>query len=142
MALTDDGPAEEAGLQEAEETVDVDGLELAIGGDIIIAIDDQPVTGMGDLIAYLVKETHPGDEVTLTILRDGEEEAGSIELGERPGSAKVAQLDIEESDETEVAPETTTETQQLPYTEDMKVLFEAITLVQVMWLLSLIPTVR
>ena len=44
-----------------------------MGGDVITAIDDQAMGGMDDLISYLVKETRPGDEVTLTILRDGKE---------------------------------------------------------------------
>jgi S1-C subfamily serine protease len=81
-------PRRKAGLRGSDETVDVGGLELKARGDVIIAIDDQAMGGMDDLITYLVKETRPGDEVTLTILRDGKEQALSVELGERPRPTK------------------------------------------------------
>ena len=39
--------------------------------DIITAIDGQQLQGMNSLISYLAKQTQPGDDVTLSILRDG-----------------------------------------------------------------------
>jgi len=84
VKVAQSGPADRAGLRGSDSTVEVDGLKLAVGGDVITAINGQPVTGMDDLIAYLVKETRPGDEVTLTILRNGKERTVTVELGERP----------------------------------------------------------
>lgn len=84
IEVTTNSPADRAGLQGAEETVTIDGAEAQIGGDVIVAIDDQPVTGMDDLIVYLVKETRPGQEVTLTLLRNGEERRIAVKLGKRP----------------------------------------------------------
>ncbi len=84
VKVAEGGPADKAGLRGSDSTVKVEGLELPVGGDVIIAINDRPVTGMDDLIAYLVKETRPGDKVTLTILRDGKERTVTVELGERP----------------------------------------------------------
>jgi 2-alkenal reductase len=78
------GPAAEAGLRGSQETVTIDGNEVQIGGDVIVAIDDLPVQGMDDLIVYLVKETEPGQRVTLTVLRDGQEEEIEVTLSERP----------------------------------------------------------
>ena len=61
-----------------------DGAELQKGGDIITAIEDQPVHSMEDLLAYMVTKATPGQTVTLTVLRDGAEQKVSVTLGERP----------------------------------------------------------
>jgi 2-alkenal reductase len=84
IEVTDDGPADEAGLRGSDKTTELDGTEVRIGGDIIVAIDDAPVYNMDDLIVYLVKETQPGQDITLTLLRRGEELQVEVTLGERP----------------------------------------------------------
>ncbi len=84
VEVTADSPAARVGLRGCDETVTIDGADIPIGGDVIVAIDDQPVVGMDDLIVYLVKKTHPGQKVTLTVLRDGEERQIAVRLGERP----------------------------------------------------------
>jgi 2-alkenal reductase len=78
------GPADEAGLRGGEEQVQVMGETIAIGGDIIIAINDHAVIDFPDLIAYLIRETEAGETVTVTIIRDGAEMDIPLELGERP----------------------------------------------------------
>ncbi|HDQ72584.1 MAG TPA: PDZ domain-containing protein [Chloroflexi bacterium] len=82
--VVEDGPAMEAGLRGADETITIDGARINIGGDVIIAVNDQPVRAMDDLITYLVKETRPGQTITLTILRSGRERQIEVELDERP----------------------------------------------------------
>jgi len=82
------GPADEAGLRGSTETVEIKGRPLEIGGDIILAIDGTPVQDMDDVIVYLVKNTRPGQEVDLSILRSGQEQKLTVELGERPGSVR------------------------------------------------------
>lgn len=77
-------PAARAGLRGSSKTIKLDGASVEIGGDVIVAIDDQPVRSMDDLIVYLVKETRPGQKVTLTILREGREQRIEVTLGERP----------------------------------------------------------
>ncbi|MFZ1752131.1 MAG: trypsin-like peptidase domain-containing protein [Caldilineaceae bacterium] len=54
------------------------------GGDLITAIDGQPVTRFDDLLVYLERYTSPGDTITLTILRDGRTEEIKITLAPRP----------------------------------------------------------
>jgi S1-C subfamily serine protease len=83
--VTPDGPAEEAGIQGAEDAPDADAARLAPGGDVIVAIDGEPVAGMDELIAA-IDGYEPGDEVTLEILRDGAEETVEVQLGDRPSS--------------------------------------------------------
>ncbi|PSL03665.1 putative serine protease PepD [Haloactinopolyspora alba] len=56
---------DEAGLQE---------------GDIVTAVDDRPVNSATSLIAA-IRTYRPGDEVTLTYLRDGEEQTAQVTLG-------------------------------------------------------------
>lgn len=71
---TSGGPAARAGLQSAGDFTDVNGLEIPQQVDIITGINDEEITGINDLIGYLARETRPGDEVTLKVLRNGTEE--------------------------------------------------------------------
>ena len=82
------GPADEAGLRGSTETVESKGRSLGIGGDIILAIDGTPVQDMDDVIVYLVENTRSGQKVELSILRDGQEQKLTLELGERPDSVR------------------------------------------------------
>lgn len=57
--------------------------EPAAGGDIITAIDRKPVTNVQDILSYLNGKA-PGDKVTLSILRGGQNISVAVELGEWP----------------------------------------------------------
>ena len=65
-------PADKAGLRAGSYEVRVRGAPICAGGDIIIAINDVYVRNMDELVAYLVVNTAPGDEVMLLVVR-GEE---------------------------------------------------------------------
>jgi len=84
IEVAEGGPADKAGLRASSRRIEVEGREFRVGGDIITAIDGQPIKGMDDLLAYLVRYTRPGREVELTILRDGQERTLRVTLGERP----------------------------------------------------------
>jgi serine protease Do len=77
------GPAAQAGLQGSSQSVTINGQQLAVGGDIITALDGQPVTGMQSL-ATLLQQYSPGQTVTLTILRGGNQMQLSVTLGQSP----------------------------------------------------------
>jgi serine protease Do len=62
------------------------GQNATVGGDVIIAIDNQPVLQMDDLIAYLADSTKVGQKVTLTILRNGKQQTVDVTLEARPSS--------------------------------------------------------
>ena len=85
------GPAEQAGLRGGDETITVNGAELQKGGDVVIAIDEQPVRRFEDLVSFLVTKATPGQVVTLTVVRDGSEQTFEVELGSRPTQAVAAQ---------------------------------------------------
>ena len=78
--------ADRAGLRGGDpaDTVEVYGMQIVAGGDIIVAIDGYEINDFNDLIAYLVRETEVGQKITLTIIRDGEELEVPVTLGERP----------------------------------------------------------
>jgi 2-alkenal reductase len=80
-------PASRAGLQGGDRKVDTQFPQLCpsqAGGDLVTAIDDYPVTKFDDVLTYLENFTQPGDEITLTVLRDGEMRKISITLAPRP----------------------------------------------------------
>jgi len=86
VEVVEGSPAERAGLRGGKRdwVVEVFGKPTALGGDVITAIDGIEVKSMEDLIVYLVRETRVGQEVKLTIVRDGKEMEVEIELAERP----------------------------------------------------------
>jgi serine protease Do len=54
------------------------------GGDIIVAIGGQAVATGGDLRGWIENNKHPGDSVTLTVLRNGQRTDLQVTLTERP----------------------------------------------------------
>lgn len=80
QAVTEDGPAERAGLQR---------------GDMILAIDER---GFADeeTLAQRLGSYDPGTRVTLSVLRGSRERVFTVRLGERPeGDGEGAWLGVE-----------------------------------------------
>jgi S1-C subfamily serine protease len=80
-------PADDAGIEAGEASVTVDGRRITAGGDVIVEVDGEAVSGMDDVIAA-VDSHDPGDEIELTLLRDGERRTEAVTLDERPASAQ------------------------------------------------------
>ena len=78
------GPAEKAGLRGSDGTTTLEGLTYETGGDVIVAIDGQPVNTFDDLLVYVALQTRPGQEVQLTVLRDGKTIKVPLTLEARP----------------------------------------------------------
>jgi S1-C subfamily serine protease len=76
--------AADAGLRGGDHEVEIMGIPVKAGGDIILAIDGYELRDFDDLVAYLVRETEVDQEVVLTIIRDGEQLEVPVTLGERP----------------------------------------------------------
>jgi S1-C subfamily serine protease len=89
-AVTSGGPAEKAGLLGSEHPVSIDGLDMQAGGDVITAIDGEIVEDMDDLITYLSAKAVVGQQVILTVLRDGNLVEVRVTLEARP--AERAQI--------------------------------------------------
>jgi len=82
-AVEEGGPAEAAGLRGITGQAEVDDLPVPIGGDVVVAMNGQPVRDMDDLI-LAISQQEIGDEVELAILRDGAERALTARLAARP----------------------------------------------------------
>ncbi|MGH3103710.1 MAG: S1C family serine protease [Gaiellaceae bacterium] len=54
------------------------------GGDVIVSMDGRAIPTVEDLFAVL-RRRKPGDEVSVTVLRDGERRRLEVTLDERPG---------------------------------------------------------
>ncbi|MGW8180660.1 MAG: S1C family serine protease, partial [bacterium] len=81
------GPAENAGIQPGTNTVTVNGIAYQLGGDVIIGVDGNSLETFYDLQVYLTRNSHPGDTVTMNIIRDGKVMDVEFTLGTRPPPA-------------------------------------------------------
>jgi 2-alkenal reductase len=76
------GPAEKAGLIAGTNDV---GLHTMLGGgDLIIAMDGQPIKNFDQLISFLINHKSPGDTVSLTVIRAGKQIDLPLVLTNRP----------------------------------------------------------
>jgi S1-C subfamily serine protease len=89
-------PAEKSGLKGSSQKVTIDGQDTNVGGDVITAIDNQPVTEMSDVIAYLARSTQVGQKVTLSIIRDGKQQTVDVTLAARPSVEERTQTDTQQ----------------------------------------------
>jgi 2-alkenal reductase len=67
--VTPDGPADRAGLRGVSHIALVNDRSIEVGGDVVTAINGEP---------------EPGQEVTLTIIREGRTQEVIVQLGTRP----------------------------------------------------------
>lgn len=75
-------PAEKAGLLVGTQITRVPGVRA--GGDLIQKVDNRDIQNFEELMAYIVLNKHPGDKITLTILRASKELMVELTLGIRP----------------------------------------------------------
>lgn len=83
-SVSEDSPAQIAGLRGGQRFTMVRDQELCVGGDIIIAINDVYVDSIDELLAYLVMYVKPDDMVTLRVVRGEETFDIDVTLQERP----------------------------------------------------------
>lgn len=84
------GPSAKAGLRGASQEATVDGRIVEVGGDVVIAVDGQPVNTFDDLLIYIALNTTPGQTVELTILRDNQTRQVNVTLEPRPAEVMTA----------------------------------------------------
>ncbi|POG57472.1 S1C family serine protease [Haloferax marisrubri] len=79
------GPdGDEGFLHGCRGTTDYRGTEVPVGGDVLVAIEGNPVRTHEELMRYLITETRPGEPVAVGIVREGDPLTLVVELDERP----------------------------------------------------------
>jgi S1-C subfamily serine protease len=79
-------PLELAGVVGAQQETIVGNQRIYTGGDILVALDDTPLRSLEQLEALVESQYVVGAEVTLTLLRNGQEMQATFTLVEEPGS--------------------------------------------------------
>lgn len=77
------GKAEKSGLRGGTQRVQYGSSIIYLGGDVIIAVDGDPVHEYADLYSALI-DTRPGDTVEVIVMRNGQQTVLEIELVTRP----------------------------------------------------------
>ena len=72
MDVVAGSPAEKAGILKGNQDAVIDGIPIRLGGDVIIEVDNNTVRKIDDLLAYVEMEKSVGDDLKLTILRQGQ----------------------------------------------------------------------
>jgi S1-C subfamily serine protease len=78
-------PAEKAGLHGGNKVVTINGMQIALGGDVIEKIDDKVVRKIDDILAYIESMKSVGETVSLSVLSDGKIQKLNLSLAARPG---------------------------------------------------------
>ena len=86
--VTQGSPADKASLQGSRKTVDIDGEQVKVGGDVIVGIDDQKVLKFDDLLTYLLYNAKVGQNVTLQGPARREDPGCDPHPGRPPGSVQ------------------------------------------------------
>jgi len=84
ITVVEDSPASDAGLIGSNKTIEVEGKDYPVGGDIILAVDGIDVRKIDDILIHLQRVKTVGDEMDLEILRDDRTTNVTIILQERP----------------------------------------------------------
>jgi S1-C subfamily serine protease len=81
--VQEETPAARAGLRGGSRTEAHNGLDVTLGGDLIVAIAGKAVHGADD-VSRIVTELRPGQTVAFTVLRSGRRMSVDVTLGDRP----------------------------------------------------------
>jgi 2-alkenal reductase len=83
VAVNGGSPADKAGLRGGTREVNVLGIQLATGGDVIVAIDGTPVRGADDVVRLVSFDLAPKQVAVFTVVRDGVRKRVAVTLAKR-----------------------------------------------------------
>ena len=83
--VTRGGPAALAGIKGGDQVAQAGMRRIAIGGDVITAIDGQKVANQFD-VNVILNRKRPGDSVNVTLYRGGKKMDVSVKLTDRPNN--------------------------------------------------------
>ena len=84
VRLHPDSPLLRAGVRGAQRQAVLGNSRVFLGGDLVVAVEDHPVVSRGDLRTFLESNHSVGDEIEVTIVRDGHERQVTVALAEQP----------------------------------------------------------
>jgi len=79
-------PAEKAGIHGGEQLTSINGSQIPLGGDVIEKIDNKTIRKIDDVLVYLETEKSIGDNVKISVFRDGQIQKINLILVARPSS--------------------------------------------------------
>jgi S1-C subfamily serine protease len=77
-------PLVEHGIRAAQRQEVIGNQRVYTGGDILVAVDGEPVASVAELETYLETNAQVGETVTLTVVRDGQRLEVPLEVAEEP----------------------------------------------------------
>jgi S1-C subfamily serine protease len=77
-------PAEKAGIAGGKSTRRVNGLDVTVGGDVIVAITGVPVRSSDDIGRIVGRTLSPGQHVSVTLVGPTGRRTVTVTLGKRP----------------------------------------------------------
>jgi S1-C subfamily serine protease len=77
-------PADKAGLRGGSTTATMSGTTYVLGGDVIVAVDGKRISQSSQL-ADVIATHRPGQQVTVTIIRDGHQQDVTVTLAAQSG---------------------------------------------------------
>jgi S1-C subfamily serine protease len=83
-SVVNGGPADNAGMKGGTMTTNINGVQVTIGGDVIIGVNGRTVQSLYDLIVYLERYNKPGENVAFKIIRNNSTMDVQLTLGARP----------------------------------------------------------
>ena len=71
ISVSNQSPAKLAGILGGDNATNVNGRPITLGGDIILKVDDKEIQSIHDILTYIENEKNVGDNMIITVLRNG-----------------------------------------------------------------------
>lgn len=84
VQMHDGSPLEQAGVLGAQQEAVIGNQRVYVGGDILVEVDDTPITTLEELEVFLEDNYRVADLITVSLVRDGNEFTVQVELVEEP----------------------------------------------------------
>lgn len=81
--VLENGPAAKAGLRGSQGQTTISDITIPTGGDVIVAINGNPIANLTDMLVDIAYK-RPGEEVVLTVMRNGDTLEIPVTLAARP----------------------------------------------------------